>query len=118
MREIWKRIFDYKGLYSVSNFGRVRREPNTPCCKKGRILRPQHDGQRRVERRASAVRRRPRLPHDMNSVMEIGDYIMFIYEGNMVWDGTKEEIINAEEKAFNDFVFANNLMRSIKEQMK
>jgi len=58
------------------------------------------------------------VSHDMNSVMEIGDYIMFMYEGHKVWDGAKEEIINAKEKAFNDFVFANNLMRTLKEQMK
>lgn len=58
------------------------------------------------------------VSHDMNSVMEIGDYIMFIFEGHKVWDGTKDEIIGADEKAFNDFVFANNLMRTLKEQMK
>lgn len=57
------------------------------------------------------------ISHDMNSVMEIGDYIMFLYEGNKVWDGAKEEILGADEKAFNDFVFANNMMRSLKEQM-
>ena len=58
------------------------------------------------------------VSHDMNSVMEIGDYIMFIFEGHKVWDGTKDEIIGADEKAFNDFVFANNLMRTLKEQMQ
>lgn len=58
------------------------------------------------------------VSHDMNSVMEIGDYIMFIYEGLKYWDGTKDEIIDAEVKEFNDFVFANNLMRTLKEQMK
>jgi phospholipid/cholesterol/gamma-HCH transport system ATP-binding protein len=58
------------------------------------------------------------VSHDMNSVMEIGDYIMFMYEGHKVWDGTKDEIIDADEKDFNDFVFANNLMRTLKEQMK
>ncbi len=58
------------------------------------------------------------VSHDMNSVMEIGDYIMFMYQGHKVWDGTKEEIIEAKEKAFNDFVFANNLMRTLKEQMR
>jgi len=58
------------------------------------------------------------VSHDMNSVMEIGDYIMFMFEGHKVWDGAKEEIIGADEKAFNDFVFANNLMRTLKEQMK
>jgi phospholipid/cholesterol/gamma-HCH transport system ATP-binding protein len=58
------------------------------------------------------------VSHDMNSVMEIGDYIMFMYQGHKVWDGTKSEVIGADEKAFNDFVFANNLMRTLKEQMK
>ena len=58
------------------------------------------------------------VSHDMNSVMEIGDYIMFMYEGHKVWDGGKDEIIGADEKAFNDFVFANNLMRTLKEQMQ
>ena len=58
------------------------------------------------------------VSHDMNSVMEIGDYIMFMFEGHKVWDGAKDEIIGADEKAFNDFVFANNLMRTLKEQMK
>jgi phospholipid/cholesterol/gamma-HCH transport system ATP-binding protein len=54
----------------------------------------------------------------MNSVMEIGDYIMFMFEGHKVWDGTKDEIIGADERAFNDFVFANKLMRTLKEQMQ
>jgi phospholipid/cholesterol/gamma-HCH transport system ATP-binding protein len=58
------------------------------------------------------------VSHDMNSVMEFGDYIMFLYEGHKVWDGTKDEIIGADEKAFNDFVFANKLMRTLKEQMQ
>ena len=58
------------------------------------------------------------VSHDMNSVMEIGDYIMFMFEGHKVWDGTKDEIIGANEKAFNDFVFANKLMRTLKEQMQ
>jgi phospholipid/cholesterol/gamma-HCH transport system ATP-binding protein len=57
------------------------------------------------------------VSHDMNSVMEIGDYIMFMYAGHKVWDGTKDEILDAEVKEFNDFVFANNLMRTLKEQM-
>ena len=56
------------------------------------------------------------VSHDMNSVMEIGDYIMFMYMGEKVWDGAKEDILGAKVKAFNDFVFANNLMRTLKEQ--
>lgn len=56
------------------------------------------------------------VSHDMNSVMEIGDYIMFMYDGHKVWDGSKEDIIDAKQQEFNDFVFANNLMRTLKEQ--
>ena len=58
------------------------------------------------------------VSHDMNSVMEIGDYIMFMYSGHKIWDGGKDEILGATEKEFNDFVFANNLMRTLKEQME
>ncbi len=54
------------------------------------------------------------VSHDMNSVMEIGDYIMFMFQGLKLWDGSSEEIIDAEVKEFNDFVFANNLMRTLK----
>lgn len=54
------------------------------------------------------------VSHDMNSVMEIGDYIMFMYQGLKVWDGSSDEIIDAKVKEFNDFVFANNLMRTLK----
>ena len=57
------------------------------------------------------------VSHDMNSVMEIGDYIMFMYKGRKVWDGNKDEILGSDVKAFNDFVFANNLMRTLKEQI-
>ncbi|MEN8248248.1 MAG: ATP-binding cassette domain-containing protein [Bacteroidota bacterium] len=57
------------------------------------------------------------VSHDMNSVMEIGDYIMFMFNGEKVWDGAKEDILGAEVEAFNDFVFANNLMRTLKEQV-
>ncbi len=57
------------------------------------------------------------VSHDMNSVMQIGDYIMFMYQGHKVWDGAKEDVLDAKEKAFNDFVFANHLMKVLKEQM-
>lgn len=54
------------------------------------------------------------VSHDMNSVMEIGDYILFMYKGEKLWEGTAEEVLDAEVKDFNDFVFANKLMRSLK----
>ncbi len=52
--------------------------------------------------------------HDMNSVMEIGERITFIYEGKKWWEGTKETIISADNKELNDFVFASAMARSLK----
>jgi len=58
------------------------------------------------------------VSHDMNSVMEIGDYIMFMHQGLKLWDGTSDQILDSEVDEFNDFVFANNLMRSLKKLRK
>ena len=52
--------------------------------------------------------------HDMNSVMGIGDKIIFIYEGQKWWEGTKEEVLHSDNKEFNDFVFASALTKKIK----
>jgi len=54
--------------------------------------------------------------HDMNSVVEIGDNIAFIHKGQKWWTGNSEEILKADNKELNDFVFATKLMRSIKKQ--
>ncbi|AZQ60937.1 ATP-binding cassette domain-containing protein [Flammeovirga pectinis] len=54
------------------------------------------------------------VSHDMNSVMEIGEYIMFMYEGNKVWEGNKDTILDAEPKALQDFLFSNKLVRTFK----
>lgn len=54
------------------------------------------------------------VSHDMNSVMEIGDYIMFMHQGLKLWDGSADQILDSEVNEFNDFVFANNLMRTLK----
>ncbi|MEG1544627.1 MAG: ATP-binding cassette domain-containing protein [Tannerellaceae bacterium] len=53
--------------------------------------------------------------HDMNSVMNIGDNIVFIKEGVKEWQGTKSEVITSTNKALNDFVFASDLFRKVKE---
>ena len=45
--------------------------------------------------------------HDMNSVMNIGDNIVFIKEGVKEWQGTKEDIITSDNQALNDFIFAS-----------
>jgi phospholipid/cholesterol/gamma-HCH transport system ATP-binding protein len=53
--------------------------------------------------------------HDMNSVMEIGDKVVFIYEGIKCWEGTKADILTAENHYLNDFVFATNLAKTVKQ---
>ena len=52
--------------------------------------------------------------HDMNSVFEIGEKIVFINEGRLWWDGNKEEILHTDNKELNDFVFATELVRKLK----
>lgn len=52
--------------------------------------------------------------HDMNSVMEIGEKIVFIYEGNKWWEGSKDEILQADNKELNDFVFASAMAKRAK----
>jgi phospholipid/cholesterol/gamma-HCH transport system ATP-binding protein len=55
------------------------------------------------------------VTHDMNSVMEIGDYIMFMYKGQKIWEGSKDEILDAKVKELRDFVYANKLMEALRE---
>lgn len=54
--------------------------------------------------------------HDMNSIMEIGDKIFFIYGGKKWWEGTKEEILRSDNKQLNDFVFSSSLTRAVKDK--
>lgn len=56
--------------------------------------------------------------HDMNSVMGIGEHIIFIHEGRKCWEGTKEEIFTATEERLNNFVFASELFKTIKNNIK
>lgn len=53
--------------------------------------------------------------HDMNSVMEIGDSLGFIYNGELVWEGDKNNILTSSHKELNEFVFASNMAKRIKE---
>lgn len=53
--------------------------------------------------------------HDMNSVMNIGEKIFFIKEGNLEWEGTNKDILLTENEALNDFVFASDLFKKVKE---
>jgi phospholipid/cholesterol/gamma-HCH transport system ATP-binding protein len=53
--------------------------------------------------------------HDMNSVMEIGDNIAFISEGELAWSGDKKSIMSSDCQVLNDFVFASQLFKKLKQ---
>ncbi len=53
--------------------------------------------------------------HDMNSVMGIGENIIFIYKGHKEWQGTKDEVMDSTNEQLNDLVFASDLFRKVKE---
>lgn len=52
--------------------------------------------------------------HDMNSVMEIGEKIIFISDGKKCWEGNRNEILISDNETLNDFVFANSLAKKIR----
>jgi phospholipid/cholesterol/gamma-HCH transport system ATP-binding protein len=56
--------------------------------------------------------------HDMNSVMEIGDKIGFIYKGNKLWEGRNKEVLHSDCPELNDFVFASQMAKQLKALMK
>ncbi len=56
------------------------------------------------------------VTHDMNSVLEIGENILFIYKGLKHWEGTKESILKTDNKELGELVFASRMMRKIKQQ--
>lgn len=52
--------------------------------------------------------------HDMNSVFEIGEKIVFIHEGNKEWEGSKEEIAHSDNANLDEFIFSSELYKKIK----
>lgn len=54
------------------------------------------------------------VTHDMNSVLEIGEHIIFIYKGEKVWEGSNKDILDTKVQALQDFIFANKLIRDMK----
>ena len=52
--------------------------------------------------------------HDMNSIMEIGDNIVFLRNGVKEWQGSRHDIFHADNEALNDFVFASELFKKVK----
>ena len=53
--------------------------------------------------------------HDMNSVMEIGDHIIYMYQGNKEWEGNNKEIIFSKNERLNEFIFASEFLRDAKD---
>ena len=53
--------------------------------------------------------------HDMNSVMGIGEHIIFINQGKNEWEGTKDDVMSSENELLNNFIFASDLFRKVKE---
>ena len=53
--------------------------------------------------------------HDMNSVMGIGDKISFIFEGHKEWEGTKNDVFTSTNERLNNFIFASDLLRKVKD---
>ena len=56
--------------------------------------------------------------HDMNSVIEIGESVLFISKGEVGWQGTNKEILNTENEQLNDFIFANKLYAQMRNEQK
>jgi len=57
------------------------------------------------------------ITHDMNSVIEIGDNIYFLYHGKIEWNGDKAEILKSENQPLNDFVYASKFMKKVRESL-
>ncbi len=54
------------------------------------------------------------ITHDMNSVIEIGEHILFIHKGDKWWDGTKEDILTTKNQEVLDFVYASEFMKQLR----
>ncbi|MDB4999120.1 MAG: transporter ATP-binding protein, partial [Mucilaginibacter sp.] len=57
------------------------------------------------------------VTHDMNSVMGIGDHIIFLHQGQKWWEGSSKEIAHTDNKELNDFVFASKFMQAAKSKL-
>ena len=53
--------------------------------------------------------------HDMNSVMEIGENILYMYQGKKEWTGNNEEIIFSKNERLNEFIFASKFLQDAKD---
>lgn len=57
------------------------------------------------------------ISHDMNSVIEIGHHINFLYQGELLWQGGKKEIITTDSPEVNAFVYSSEFMKILKENL-
>ena len=57
------------------------------------------------------------VTHDMNSVMGIGQYILFLYKGKKYWEGSNQDMLKSDNQELNDFVFASPLMKAARDTM-
>jgi len=57
------------------------------------------------------------VTHDMNSVMGIGDHVIFLHNGQKWWEGTNKEIAHTDNKELNNFVFASKFMKAAREKL-
>ncbi len=55
------------------------------------------------------------ITHDMNSVMEIGDHIIYMYDGLKRWEGTNHDIIYSKDEMLNKFIFASQFLQDVKQ---
>jgi phospholipid/cholesterol/gamma-HCH transport system ATP-binding protein len=53
--------------------------------------------------------------HDMNSVMGIGEKIVYIYKGSKEWEGTKDDIYDVDNELLTNFIFASDMLRKVRE---
>lgn len=55
------------------------------------------------------------VTHDMNSVMEIGDHIFYMYQGRKQWEGSNKDIIHSKDEKLNEFIFASDFLQDAKQ---
>ena len=56
------------------------------------------------------------VTHDMNSVMEIGDYIIYMYQGQKLWEGDNQEILGTTVPELKEFIYSNKLVKALHDE--
>ena len=55
--------------------------------------------------------------HDMNSVLGIGEHILYLYNGMAEWEGNKDQVINTDNERLSDFIFASDLLKKMRAEV-